>query len=161
MITIKWHRCRARLLLLLMVFTALYSLLLLSVFMDSGLGLSASSSPTPPCMWLHTGMGIKDEQRNWDFLFSFFFFSLPCLYFMSVARPPSHWQEEKSPTPLWCGTEEWEITLSILAASEALWRHWIGTEATVNMSARARKWVRAAANDEKAGKRQCCSGLVM
>ena len=84
MITIKWHRCRARLLLLLMVFTALYSLLLLSVFMDSGLGLSASSSPTPPCMWLHTGMGIKDEQRNWDFLFSFFFFfpypvSISCL----------------------------------------------------------------------------------
>lgn len=88
MITIKWHRCRARLLLLLMVFTALYSLLLLSVFMDSGLGLSASSSPTPPCMWLHTGMGIKDEQRNWDFLFSFFFF-FPTLSLFHVCCSPT------------------------------------------------------------------------
>lgn len=38
---------------------------------------------------------------------------------MSAARPPSRWQEEKSPTPWWCGTEDGEITLSVLAASEA------------------------------------------
>lgn len=58
---------------------------------------------------------------------------------ISHARPPSHWQEETSPTPWRRGIEDREITLGVLAASRALQRWWFGSEAKMNMSARAWK----------------------
>lgn len=58
---------------------------------------------------------------------------------MSHARPPSHWREETSPTPQHCGSEYGEITLGVLAASWSLQRPRFGTEAQMNMSARAWK----------------------
>lgn len=80
---------------------------------------------------------------------------------ISHARPPSHWQEETSPTPRRRGTEDREITLGVLAASRALQRWWFGSEAKMNMSARAWKTGKSCSYGKKTGKKQCCCGLVM
>lgn len=121
------------------------SLLLWITAWGFGWGLHPSHSSVQVCNYRH-GWVIKDKESIGTGI--------------SHARPPSHWQEETTPTPRQRGIENGEITLGVLAA-RALRRWWFGREAKMNMSARAWKIGEGCSYGKKTGKKRGCCGLVM
>lgn len=53
--------------------------------------------------------------------------------FFYVRHPPSHWQKKCHLHIQLCGTEGGEISVGVLAASQALWRFFLGSEAMMNI----------------------------